>query len=228
MKKSIWIVVGLVACLGIAPLAVALDVPPAPESPQAAPAPQAPPPAPGQQQGGMMRRSPGPGFGGPAPMAAPMARPDLGKWWKNSEIAQQIGLSETQINQIEQTFYNHRLQLIDLNADVQRNEARLQPLMEADAVDETKISAQLDQLLAARSRLEKANMMMMISIRKVLTIEQWKKLEEIRERREGMHMRGQGMMMRQGPGPEPMEFERMPSGPSKRPAPPRPPEDERP
>lgn len=138
-----------------------------------------PRPAPGAGQGGVMMRSPG-----PTPAPTPMVRTDLGRWWKNSEIAKEISLSEQQVLKIELSFQDHRLQLIDLNADVQRNEARLQPLMEADQVDKAKISAQLDQLLAARSRLEKANMMMMISIREVLSVEQWKKLEDIREKRQ--------------------------------------------
>lgn len=154
------------------------------EDPQGPPTPQPAPGAPGPQGGVMMRR----GLG-PTPAPTPMARPDLGKWWKNSEIAKELGLTEAQIGKIEQTFFDHRMQLIDMNADVQRNEARLQPLMEADQVDEVKISAQLDQMLAARSKLEKANMMMMISIRKVLSVEQWKKLEGIREERQRMHMK---------------------------------------
>lgn len=197
MKRALLVVVLAGVTLSAAPAAWAQgDQAPAPPAP-------APPPAPGQR--------------GPGPMGSgPMARPDLGKWWKNSEIARELGLTEQQISQIEATFYDQRLKLIDLNADVQRNEARLQPLMEADAVDEAKISAHLDQLLAARSRLEKANMMMMISIRKVLSVEQWRKLEGIRERRERPMMRGPqtdgpesprgGMMRRQGP-PRPPESE---------------------
>ena len=141
---------------------------------------QAPAPTPGQHVPATKMRVPG------SPGETPVlgARPDLGKWWKNSDIAKEIGLSEQQVTQIEQTFFDHRLKLIDLQADVQRNEARLQPLVESDQLDEAKISAQMDQLLAARSRLEKANMMMMISIRKVLSVDQWKKLEEIREDRQ--------------------------------------------
>lgn len=172
------------------------------------PAAQAPAP-------GVRMRTPGPG--GMAP--TPEARPDLGKWWKNSEIASELGLTEAQINQIEQTFFDHRLKLIDLSADVQRNEARLQPLMEADQVDEAKISAQLDQFLAARSRLEKANLMMMLSIRKVLSVQQWRRLEEFREHRQPMMKRS----------PDAMGwYESVPgNGPYRQPAPPpRPPDNE--
>lgn len=125
----------------------------------------------------------------PAP-GRPM-RPDLGAWWKNSEMVQELGLDKQQISQIESTFLDHRLKLIDLKAAVEREETKLQPLMEADQVDEAKVSAQVDRVLGARTSLEKANVMMMISIRKVLTVEQWKKLEAIKHRREGMfHQRG--------------------------------------
>ena len=129
----------------------------------------------------------------PSLAAAQMAPPphpphppgaDLGKWWKNSEIVRELGLQPAQVNQIEQAFLEHRLKLIDLRAEVERQEARLQPLIEADQPDEAKVSAQIDQVLAARGRLEKANAMMMLSIRRVLTVEQWKKLEAIKQQRE--------------------------------------------
>lgn len=161
---------------------------------------------------------------GRAPQA--VREPDLGKWWKNSEIVKELQLSEAQITQIEQTFLDHRLKLIDLRADVERQEAKLQPLIEADQPDEAKVSAQLDLLLAARGKLEKANAMMMLFIRKTLTIEQWKKLEAIKERRMHMHMQ---MQMR-GPMPPGQGMWQDESGqrhplPPKAPQPPRPPDD---
>jgi Spy/CpxP family protein refolding chaperone len=132
---------------------------------------------------------------------APMPGPrDLGAWWKNSEVVKELGLSEAQVKQIEQTFYDHRLKLIDLRADVERQETRLQPLIEADQLDEAKISAQLDTVLAARSKLEKANTMMMLSIRKVLSLEQWKKLQEMHHQREFGHPPRPPMQPRM-PGP---------------------------
>lgn len=120
----------------------------------------------------------------PAPEPG-MRRPELGAWWKNSQVVRDIGLSDEQVKQIEQTFFDHRLKLIDLKATVEREETRLQPLMEADQVNEAQVSAQIDKVLAARAALEKANVMMMLSIRRVLTVEQWKKLEQIRREREG-------------------------------------------
>jgi TonB family protein len=119
----------------------------------------------------------------PAPPSPPPQRPELGKWWKISAVVRELGLSDTQIKEIEQTFLNHRLNLIDLRAALEREEVQLQPLMEADKPDDAKVNAQLDRVLAARNNLEKENTMMMLAIRRILTLEQWKKLQELQERR---------------------------------------------
>lgn len=138
---------------------------------------------------------------------APPPQPDLGKWWKNSEVVRELQLTEPQITQIEQTFLEHRLKLIDLRAEVERQETRLQPLIEADRPDEAKVSAQIDLLLAARGKLEKENAMMMLAIRRVLSVDQWKKLEAIKQERERARFKesfGQpqpGMRMPAPPGP---------------------------
>ena len=46
------------------------------------------------------------------------------------------------------------------------------------------MSAQIDQVLAARGRLEKTNAMMMLAIRRALSVEQWKKLQSFQQERE--------------------------------------------
>ncbi len=72
------------------------------------------------------------------------------------------------------------MKLVDLHADVERQELKLQPLMDADQVNESQISSQLDALVAARGKLEKTNAMMNVAMRKVLTAEQWKQLRALR------------------------------------------------
>ena len=133
-------------------------------------------------------------------------QPDLGKWWKNSDVVRELQLTEAQITQIEQTFLEHRLKLIDLRAEVERQETRLQPLIEADRPDEAKVGAQIDLVLAGRGRLEKENAMMMLAIRRVLSVEQWKKLESIQQgrgRMPGAFAPQHPSVRRQGPSPAP-------------------------
>lgn len=149
------------------------------------PAPAPPPPGPGM--GGGMMGMHRPGFG-------PMGR---GGWWKNSKIAEELKLTDQQKQQLEKTFTDYRLQLIDQRAAVEREETKLQPLMDADQLDKAKINSQLDALIAARSKLEKTAAMMHVSMREILTPDQWKQLQAMHAQRREMRQdrrQGRGMM----------------------------------
>lgn len=157
---------------------------PSPEAPDPGGAPMA---APAPDSGGMPG-TPGTAFHrhGPDGMGGRM----FGAWWKNSETVKAIGLSDDQAKQIEAKFLAHKLKLVDLRADLERNELELKPLVDADQPDEAKVSAQIDQVVAARGRLEKEATMMNLDIRRVLTVDQWKKLKEYQQQRMQGMMRG--------------------------------------
>lgn len=174
-------------------------------------------PADGAAPSKVRRREPGVVYArtpGPAPDAH--KRPDLGAWWKNSEVVQELALSQEQVSQIEQAFFEHRLKLIDLKAAVEREETRLQPLMEADQIREAEIAAQIEKVVSARGSLEVANVMMMVSIRKVLTVDQWKKLEAMQQERRAKF--DQFRWHIEGGGKKPAHF-KWQVGPHEQPAP---------
>ena len=66
----------------------------------------------------------------------------------------------------------------NLHAELKRHEAGLKRLMQEDPIDEAAIQAQTETVASARVALETANSSMMLSIRKVLSREQWAELEE--------------------------------------------------
>lgn len=148
----------------------------------------------------------------PPPPPGPPQGPDLGKWWKDSEIASALGITGAQSKKIEDVFFEHRMKLIDLRAELEREETRLQPLLEADQPDEAKVGAQIDLVLAARGRLEKANAMMMLAIRRLLTTEQWRKLETIKHERERRHAPMPPPHGRPGQPPQPPQGPGRPEG----------------
>jgi Spy/CpxP family protein refolding chaperone len=113
-----------------------------------------------------------------------------------------LELSEAQVGQIEKTFLDHRLRLIDLRADLDKEELRLQPLLDADQPDEAKVTAQLDLIIAARGKLDKANAMMLLAIRQVLSTEQWRKIQSLQQERKGERGRP-GEEPPAGRGPQP-------------------------
>ncbi|MBN1568752.1 MAG: TonB family protein [Acidobacteria bacterium] len=108
------------------------------------------------------------------------AQPELGKWWKNSEIARKLRLTEPQIGQIEQGYLNHQRRLADTNAQLKRSEEQLKALMQPDRPDEAKVQSQIKRVADARAALETVYASMMLSIRKALSREQWMKLEELK------------------------------------------------
>ena len=150
--------------------------------------PPAPPQPPQQPQGmspgmgggmGMGRgMSMGRGYGAPSPQPGlgPMER-GMGRWWKNPEMVEKLGVTADQQKKMDDIFQQHRLKLIDVTAAVEREEVTLQPMMEADQPDEARIVAQIDKVAQARAELEKANARMLLGIRRVLTPDQWKKLQ---------------------------------------------------
>jgi protein CpxP len=142
----------------------------------------------------------GPPGQGPQPPRSPRGMgPGPGAWWKNSEVVKKIELSEAQVAQIEKTFLEHRLRLVDLRAALDKEELRLQPLLDADRPDEAKVATQIDLITAARGKLEKESAMMMLAVRRVLSAEQWKALQALQRERETGPGRPGGPG---GPGPQ--------------------------
>jgi len=102
----------------------------------------------------------------------------FGMWWKNPEVATRIGLTADQQKKMEDIFIQSRVQLIDLHASLEKEQLLLDPLMNANPIDQPKAAAQIDKIADTRASLEKTNAKMLLSIRGVLTPEQWTKLRE--------------------------------------------------
>jgi periplasmic protein CpxP/Spy len=138
---------------------------------------------------------------GPPPMERSFRAGGPGRWWNNPNVAQQVGVTDDQKKKMDDIFQQHKLQLIDLKASLEKQEAILQPLIGADQPDEAKILSQIDAIAQARAELEKANARMLFGIRTVLTPDQWKKLRTMAQNRgEGMRKWGQRGEDRNGPG----------------------------
>lgn len=123
----------------------------------------------GGMRGGM-RGGEGGGMG-PGSRIAP-----AGMWWKNPMVVQRLTLTPEQTKKMDDIFQQSRIQLIDLRADVQKQEVMLEPLLSANPLDSAKTMVQIDKVADARANLEKADAKMLLGIRGVLTPDQWTKL----------------------------------------------------
>ncbi len=120
----------------------------------------------------------------------PQVLPNLPEtWWRNDGAAKTIGLTATQIKRMDEIFQQSRLKLIDQKAALDKEEAVLEPLVEAESIDESKAAAQLDRVAQARAELEKTRGRMLLGIRKQLDMDQWRALKDTRAIVEKMTLR---------------------------------------
>ena len=141
------------------------------------------------------------GHGGMKMSSGEMHMGPGGMWWKDSELTQKIGVSADQQKRMDEIFQQTRLQLIDLNANLEKQEILMEPLMSANPPDTNKVLAQIDHTAQARAELEKAHAKMLLGIRGVLTADQWTKLQaEEHSHRKSVNFRVMGDGMGEGHG----------------------------
>ena len=121
-------------------------------------------------------------------------------WWRNSEIAQAINLSDSQKQQLNQIFASHRASLVQARGNVEIEEGKLSDLLEQDQPQQDQVLAEMTQLQNARNAMEKEFTVMSLAFRSVLTPDQWKKLQSVT--RERMHNMFFKMHREDGPGRE--------------------------
>jgi len=101
-----------------------------------------------------------------------------GMWWKNPEVITRLAITPDQQKKMDDIFVQSRVQLIDLHATLEKEQLLLDPLINANPLDQTKALAQIDKIADTRAALEKTNAKMLLGIRGVLTPDQWTKLRE--------------------------------------------------
>lgn len=156
-----------------------------------------PPVAPGAQttHGFRAPRADAPGEArGFDPRGGPKDGMPPGPWWRSPEMVTRLGLTPDQVKRIEDVFTQSRVHLIDLHATLEKEELLLEPLMDANPVDQGKAMAEISKIADARAELEKTEAKMLLGIRAVLTADQWTKLRDSR------HGFGRGDGRHEGPG----------------------------
>lgn len=136
-----------------------------------------------------------PGFGQHRP---PMERAfngvgGPGQFWNNPNVVKQLNLTDDQRKAMDGILQDHKVTLVDLQANLKKAELGMQPLMQADTPNQAGILAQIDKVAQARAELEKANARFLLALRAKLTPDQWKQLQAMHANRmDRDHMRERG------------------------------------
>jgi Spy/CpxP family protein refolding chaperone len=131
---------------------------------------------------------------GEGPMG-PFGFERFGRWWKNSRFVKELNLTDEQIGKIDKIFTDTEKKLIDLRAACRKAELELRGLEGKEAESLKKI----DEIYKLKAEIHKNIFLMTNQIKKELTPEQLKKLEEIKftiARERMRHFREKGFQRR--------------------------------
>lgn len=114
----------------------------------------------------------------------------FGPWWKDQDLVQRLELTPEQKKRIDDTFQQNRVLLVRLHSNLDNEQLHLQPLLDANPIDQVKALAEISKIADMRAELFKANARMLLQIRGVLTQTQWTRLQQERPSNERHHMYG--------------------------------------
>jgi Spy/CpxP family protein refolding chaperone len=138
--------------------------------------------------GGMQRNEGGAGGRLQLPLERALGLPGQpGRWWTIPRMVESLKLTEDEQKAMDGILLQHRERLIDLRADLQKAELKLETLVGEEKPEEKAILAQINQVAQARAELEKANARYLLAIWNRLTPEQ---RTLAREFRAGSGLRG--------------------------------------
>ena len=133
-------------------------------------------------------------------------------FWKSEKMVEKLSLTEEQVAKLENIDYNFQKASIDVNARLKSAQLSLDHFLSGEKIRKQKLEGLVDELAQARGEQTKLLLEKKIAIRRVLSLEQWQKVEQGRERlrhrmmnrrkgdNQGRHHRGEGG--RKGEPPE--------------------------
>jgi Spy/CpxP family protein refolding chaperone len=120
-----------------------------------------------------------------------------GRWWNDTSIQQNLGLSPEQAGQIKAVYGNHRNQMVDLKGELRKRQMEFEDLLAANPVDKAALAKKIDEVTAARTSLDRERLGTLVEVRSVLSAEQYGKLRTVQRQK----MKGAGRRGRTGGGP---------------------------
>jgi Spy/CpxP family protein refolding chaperone len=99
-------------------------------------------------------------------------------WWTNANVVRRLDLTAEQRRKLETIFEQHRQTLVQNKADLEKEEALLAAMLDAEPLDSQKaLSVEIDKVIKARGEMEKTASDITIEMRQVLTRAQWAELQ---------------------------------------------------
>jgi hypothetical protein len=103
-----------------------------------------------------------------------------GRWWDDKHVVKSLRLRSDQQKRMDGIFDENKSSLLNHFQALQQEEAKMETLSHAEALDETALFSQIDRVAQARADLEKANTHLMLQVRKEMDADQISRLDKYR------------------------------------------------
>ena len=100
-----------------------------------------------------------------------------GKWWYNPKIQNNLGLSKSEVGQLDKLFANSRRKLIKLKSEVENEQFELDQLLGQNKVNDVKVKKQFQKLGKARNKLANERLQFVIGVRNLLGPDRFQQLK---------------------------------------------------
>lgn len=105
------------------------------------------------------------------------------EWWNDAEVQKELPLPAEKVRRIHEIFTRRNEDLRKIGDEFRRAQQALEKTTQERLVDEATYTLQVVQFEALRSRLNESRTVMLYRLTRELTPEQYKKLQDIRDRR---------------------------------------------
>jgi Spy/CpxP family protein refolding chaperone len=116
----------------------------------------------------------------------------MGRWWERPQVMEQLGLSQDQKQKLEAITLDGARSMVDLKAAVEKAQIDLRAASDLDPFQPDKVREAFHAMQQARVKLESQRFEMLLKVRGVLTVQQWRQLRELVHERGGMRGRPEG------------------------------------
>ena len=100
--------------------------------------------------------------------------------WKDKRLAKDIGLSEEQVDKLNDFAITTEKKMIKIRADIELKQIDLHEILDQDKPDEKKAISLVKEIMNLKTETRILKIKQMISIKETLTIEQMDKFEEFK------------------------------------------------
>ena len=111
------------------------------------------------------------------PLVAAGQEVPAGKWWYNTKIQQNLSLSQTEIDQLDDLFAKSRRKLIKLKSEVEHEQFELDQLLGKKKVDDAQVKKQFKKLEKARNKLANERLQFVVGVRNILGHDRFQQLK---------------------------------------------------